>query len=220
MKRAIIGCSIIKNDILDIIENLPYECDVFWMDENLHDSPEKLHAALQEKIDELSDYDEIILSFMLCGNALLGIKSETSRLVFMIADDCIYATMCHRDDYSELRKTSIFTSHGWLNTKKNTMSDYERSVKRYGEKRAKQIFNMMYKNYKNVVYMKLEGDVSPENRQKAEEMAQKLELELLYRDGSLDFYRELFDRSRSSSRICVLEPGNAVSMNIFMGDKK
>lgn len=220
MKRAIIGCSIIKNDILGIIEKLPYECDVFWMDEELHDSPEKLHKVLQEKIDELADYDEIILSFMLCGNALLGIKSDTSRLVFMIADDCIYATMCHRDDYSELRKTSIFTSHGWLNTRKNTMTDFSRSVKRYGEERAQQIFKMMYKNYKNVVYMKLEDEISPENRQKAEEMAQRLGLELLYRDGSLDFYRELFDRSGSSDRICVLEPGNAVSMDIFMGDKK
>lgn len=220
MKRAIIGCSIIKSDISDIIEGLPYECDVFWMDENLHDFPEKLHAALQEKIDELSDYDEIILSFMLCGNALLGIKSETSRLIFMIADDCIYATMCQRKDYPELRKTSIFTSRGWLSTKRNMMSEYERSAKRYGEERAKRIFEMMYKNYKHAVYMQLEDTVSDENRQKAEEMASKLGLELLYRDGSLDFYRELFDINRSSSRICVLEPGNAVSMNIFMGEKK
>lgn len=220
MKRAIIGCGIIKSDIEQIVESLPYECDVFWMDESLHDRPERLHDVLQEKINELCDYDEIILTFMLCGNGLLGLKSETSRLVFMLGDDCVYATMCDRADYSDLRRTSIFTSRAWLNTKKNTLEEYERSVKRYGEKRAKSIFEMMYKNYKNIVYMQLEPEVSLASKQKAENMAKQLGLELLYKEGSLDFYKELFDVSHASSRICVLEPGNAVTADMFMRSAK
>ena len=215
MKRAIVGCGIIKQDIEHLLNDLPYEADVFWLDEKLHEFPDNLRKVLQEKIDELTDYDEIILGYMLCGNGLLGIKSGKSTLRFIKGDDCIYANLCHRDDYTALRSSSIFLSHGWLSTNRNSLSEYQKTVEKYGEKRAKRIYDAMYKNYKHVAYMQLDDEISEEDRLKVDEMAQIMTVEPLYVKGSLELFRDLF-YLKENDKIYVLDADKEITMEIFM----
>lgn len=213
MKRAIIGCSMIKEDIEKLLEHLPYEADIIWMDEHLHAVPTKLHDALQEKINELQDYDEIILTYLLCGNALLGIKSEHSVLRFLRGDDCIYADLCLREDYSQIRFASIFLSHGWLGTERNGLAEYERSLERYGEARTRRIWDMMYKNYKNLVYMKLDSDddtIPEEDRERVEKMAELAKLEIKCLQGSTEMYARLFSLADDPG-IAVIEAGHEIT---------
>lgn len=214
MKRAIVGCGIIKRDIEHLLNDLPYEADIFWLDEKLHEFPENLNKVLQEKIDELTDYDEIILAYMLCGNGLLGIKSNNARLRFIKGDDCIYANLCHRADYADLRRSSIFLSHGWLSTTRNSLAEYERSLEKYGERRTKLIYETMYKNYKHVAYMKLDDTISEEDKQKVEQMAGIMNVEPIYVDGSLELFKDLF-YLRENDKICVLEIGKEVTTELF-----
>lgn len=215
MKRAIVGCGIIKHDIEHLLDDIPYEADVFWLDEKLHEFPENLHKVLQEKIEELNDYDEIILGYMLCGNGLLGIKSNNARLRFIKGDDCIYANLCHRDDYSDLRCSSIFLSHGWLSTTRNTLAEYERTVEKYGQRRARLIFDTMYKNYKHVAYMQLDEEISEDDKQKVEQMAQVMNVEAMYIKGSLELFKDLFYLN-DNDKICILEPNTEITVEIFM----
>ncbi len=214
MKRAIIGCSMIREDIEKLLENLPYEADIVWMDEHLHAVPSKLHDALQEKIDELKDYDEIILTYLLCGNALLGIKSDSSVLRFLRGDDCIYADLCLREDYSQVRFASIFLSHGWLGTERNGLSEYEKSVERYGEKRARHIWDVMYKNYKNLVYMKLDSDddtIPEEDRERVNRMAELTNLQIKCLRGSTEMYARLLSLAEDPG-IAVIEKGHEITV--------
>ena len=214
MKRAIIGCGIIRSDIEPIVESLSYEADVFWLDPELHNVPENLKTVLQEKIDELGDYDEIIITYALCGNALLGIKSGTSTLIFIRGDDCIYADMCHRDDYMDLRRSSIFLSRGWLSTRRNADVMYQETLEKYGERRTRMIYETMYGNYKHLVYMKLEDEVDPETMQKLEKLSEIMDTDILILEGSLEMYRELLEL-KDSVHIARLEPGTEVTMDIF-----
>ena len=214
MKRAVIGCGIIRRDIQSIVDGLPYEADVHWLDEELHNDPSKLHDLLQQKIDELSGCDEIILTFLLCGNALLGIGSETSRLRFIRGDDCVYAEMCALPEYRELRPRSFFLSHGWLNTKRNSIEEYRRTEEKYGPKRARMIYGALYRNYRNVVYMKM-GDGIPEgDLEKVRAFAELTKLEPLYLDGSLEMYRKLL-MLEDCPEVVVLEPGERVTDSMF-----
>ncbi len=214
MKRAVIGCGIIRRDIGKIVDGLPYEADVFWLDEDLHNTPAKLHDALQAKIGELGDYGEIILTYLLCGNALIGIGSDTSRIRFLRGDDCIYAQMCLCPEYRELRPRSFFLSHGWLSTSRNSLEEYDRTVEKYGERRARRICDALYRNYRNVVYMKLGGEVPEEDREKVLRFAELAKVEPLYMDGSLELYRKLL-WLEDCPEVTVLEAGERVSESLF-----
>lgn len=213
-KRAILGCGIIRNDIEDLLRDLPYEADIIWMDEDLHNSPEKLHDELQKTIDSLQDYDEIILSYLLCGNALLKITGGRVPLRFIKGDDCIYASLCHRDDYMDLRSSSIFMSKGWLSTRRNAVAEYEATVEKYGERRTKMVYEAMYHNYRHLVYMKTEDTVDPEAADKLTGLAQIMDTDVLYIDGSRELYRKLL-RLEESDEIAVLSPGEEVTADLF-----
>ena len=91
MKRILIGCEILKNELIEIIEKNQLKMDTVWLDEDLHNHPEKLKVELQTKIDELDGYDEVILSYGLCGNAMLGITATHCDLIYPRVEDCITA---------------------------------------------------------------------------------------------------------------------------------
>lgn len=214
MKRAIIGCGIIKSDIEGIIRELPYEATVIWLDETLHNIPDNLRTVLQETIDGLQDYDEIIITYALCGNALLGIKSEKASLIFIRGDDCIYADMCHRPDYFDLRRTSIFLSRGWLSTDRNPKTEYEKSVEKYGERRTRMIYEALYHNYKHLVYMKMEDELDEKTKKTLDDFAEIMDVDILVLDGSVEMYRDLLEL-RPSEHIIKLPPGTEITQDLF-----
>ena len=214
MKRGIIGCGIIRKDIQEMVDQLPYEAEICWLDEDLHSYPAKLHDEIQKKIDEMSECEEIVLTYLLCGNALVGIGSDTSRVRFIKGDDCIYAELCSLPEYKELRSRSFFLSHGWLNTRRNSIEDYRQTVEKYGEKRARRIYDALYRNYRNVIYMRMNGETPEEDQRKVEEFAAITKLEPRYVDGSLELYRKLL-YLEEDERITVLQPGERVSERMF-----
>ena len=214
MERAVIGCGIIRSDIQELVDGLPYEAEVIWLDEELHNRPEKLREEIQKQIDRLSGCGEIVLTYLLCGNALLGIGSDTSRIRFIKGDDCIYAALCSLPEYRDLRSRSFFLSHGWLNTKRNSIEDYRQTAEKYGEKRARRIYDALYRNYRNVVYMRMDGKTPEGDEEKVDQFASITGLEPLYLDGSLELYRKLL-YLEEDERIAVLEPGERVSEKMF-----
>lgn len=214
MKRAIIACGTVKEDLEPIINNIDYEAEVVWMDKSLHSVPQNLNAELQKTIDSLSDCDEIILTYLLCGNALLGLKSEHSVLRFLKGDDCIYADLCCRADYKDLRCSSFFISHGWMDTERNILVDYQNAVARYGEKRAKHIWEVMYKNYKHLAYMELsDNDVlTAEEQARIDAMAEYANVDVIHVRGSMEMYERLLSL-KDDPAVAVIEKGHEIGLS-------
>lgn len=222
MKKAIIGCGLIKKDIVGLMDKIDYEYKEFWMDPNYHNFPEKLKEAIIreiEAIDETNEkvptYDEIILTFGLCGQALLGISSRTAIVTFIKGDDCIFADLHSRDDYKELRSSCIFSSNGWLSSRGNILDEYNAMSEKYGEKRAKRMYIALYKNYKHICYMKLENDIIEEDKEKLKDMEQVTGLDTIVRDGSLDLYEDLL-YGRRNEFIKTIRPGEKTTLKDFM----
>lgn len=212
MRLAVIGCSMIRSDIEPLISLMPEKPDVFWLDEKLHESPKKLGPAIQEVLDSLTGYDEVILTYLLCGNALLGLHCDTAPIRFLKGDDCIYACMCLREDYGELRPRSLFTSRGWMNTGRNPLESYNETLKKYGPRRTKMIYDAMYRNYRHVVFMKLGDDeINDADRERTERFASTLGLDTLYLDGSTELYRKLLVRE-DGPEINLVEPGHVITL--------
>ena len=214
MKRILIGCEILKNELIEIMEKDQLQMDAVWLDEDLHNHPEKLQVELQKKIDELDCYDEAILSYGLCGNALLGITATHCDLIYPLVEDCICGVMCECESLSEMRKDSIFTSKAWLSTRNPFAEEYRRTVEKYGEDTAKMIFDMMYAHYNNVVYMQTETEVDPQWKKAAEDMAEKLELKLCYIPANFHLYERLLS-VKEGSDIRRLKKGDTIGFDDF-----
>ena len=213
MKRTIIACGTIRDDIEPIIESINYEAEVIWLDKNLHAVPQNLNTELQKTIDSLSECDEIILTYLLCGNALLGLHSDTSILRFIKGDDCIYADLCLRDDYKDLRCSSFFLSHGWMNTERNIIVEYQKTIEKYGEKRGKHIWDVMYRNYKHLAYMQLQEDdiLTPEEEDRINTMAEYANVDVIRVKGSTLMYEKLLFLEDDPA-IAVIEKGHTITL--------
>ena len=216
MKRAIICCGIIYQDIENVLKSLPYEADIIQLPPKLHNHPDQLTSQLQEEIDKLSGkgYDEIVLTYFLCGNGLLGITARDTPVAFGRCEDCIDACVGHHSEYKDWRRSSIFESRGWLNNGDDQTAEVRAMRQRYDEETVKELYSEMYVNYKKVIYMKMEDTIDPEDLTKAKDFADLVDLDFMITDGTLDVYKDLLAIEHSDN-VCVLAPGEKVELSMF-----
>lgn len=67
-----------------VIKKYEMDIPVIWMDRRLHNDVENLHRMIQKQINENQDAEEILLSYGLCGNAVLGLYSAETKLIFQL----------------------------------------------------------------------------------------------------------------------------------------
>ena len=218
MKRALIGCKIIQKEIEEAIQKTNAALDTFWLDEDYHNHPDKLHAELQKNIDMLNGYDEILLSFGLCGNALIGITATHCDIYYPKIDDCICGFLSNHDTLNKLRKDSVFVSRGWLTTRNSFANEYNRASARYGEDRAESIYKKLYANYKNVIYMKTEQNIPKDLMDKAKDMATRLDLSFKIEPADYEVYIKLLNE-QDHPLIRKLPKGSTITHKDFSGEK-
>ena len=85
----IVSCEVLRNEIEAVVEHDGRGLEVDFVDGALHDYPDKLRAALQERIDATPGDCDIYLSCARCSNGTVGLKGGEHRLVLPAADDCI-----------------------------------------------------------------------------------------------------------------------------------
>ena len=81
MKTAILACKTLRYEVEKACKDNDIDYPIYWIESGLHNYPEKLHNNLQEELDKLQGFDRVIMTFGLCGNALLGIKSNNLELI-------------------------------------------------------------------------------------------------------------------------------------------
>lgn len=190
-KRLLIACGINKPEIERILARLDLQYDIIWMDGKLHNFPKKLNAALRNEIDKAEGYDEIILSFGHCGNAIGGITATKCDVLYLDTEDCVESFLFRRQQLSDMRTSTYFVSEGWLSSEHGLYSQNNDIFQKYGEETAKWVIKTMYANYKNLLYIITEPQVSNENCEKAEVFAELTGLKLSYEDGWVDLYEQL-----------------------------
>lgn len=70
--------------------------------------PDKLKVKLQEAIDAIVGFDKILLSYGLCGYAIIRLHASTADLLYGCTDDCISGVLHQNDNYSNLRKIRFY----------------------------------------------------------------------------------------------------------------
>jgi len=217
MNRLLIACETIRNEVEMALKNQAVEIETLWMINTLHDSPERLRDALQIEINKAEgDYDELLFAYGNCGNGLLGLKSEKATLIIPKYGDCIDILLSETENLERIRTSTYFLTEGWLKGEKTLDIEYERNLKKYGEKRAKWINDKMFNHYKELMLIDT-GAFDIENAlPRVNTIGKLIGLDVIISKGSILPLEKLIT-GQWEENFCVIPPGRASDYDDFLG---
>ncbi|MBR3866611.1 MAG: DUF1638 domain-containing protein [Butyricicoccus sp.] len=143
MRIAFIGCMVLGREVNRLASESGHAIRTWWLRQGLHETPDLLRRALQEKIDEVEEENEllpahlrfeaIVFGYGLCSNGVIGLTSRTLPLIIPRCDDCISLFLGSADRYREMFRK--FDGAFWYNTGWMEHSFYP-SRKNYARRRA------------------------------------------------------------------------------------
>lgn len=217
MKQILIACETIRDEVELALKNKNIEIDTLWIENKLHAYPEKLREALQIEINKVEDeYEEILFAYGNCGNALVGLKSEKATLVIPRFGDCIDMLLCEEEGLERIRTTTYFLTKGWLKGDMTLDKEYEYNLKKYGERRAKMIMNMMFKHYKHLMLIDTGAYDLKETMSKFIEIAELIKLETVISPGCITPLEKLVSGDWTED-ICIIPRGRVSDYADFDG---
>lgn len=150
MKRILIACSTIRDELEKAMRDTGFASPVVWVESGLHLVPESLRRRIQEELDRIPDVEHVLLGFGFCGNAILGLETRAFELVLPRVDDCI--TWLLGSGEKRMRCTEAggvyFLTRGWLQGEANIWREYQGTIDRYGPERAQTIYRQILRHYR------------------------------------------------------------------------
>ena len=217
MKRLLLGCGTIQKELEEVIEKNGLELDIIWLESGLHAVPNELKKELQKHIDAADGYGEIILGYGLCGNALVDITATHCDILYPRTDDCISAFMCENCREAELRRDSYFLTRGWLSmkTSDSLVEQFNKVMEQYDEETAQEILEMMYGNYKRIVYLKVEDEIAPEDLALAKQRAADMNFVFEIEPATIKLYEKLILGDETYKGVQRLKKGETLTLKHF-----
>ncbi len=217
MRRIIICCEVLKNELRMALEDSGMELPVIYIPMELHTYPEKLRVELQRQIVQFNGYDQILMVFGCCGNALIDLEATKADLIIPKVDDCIQMLLCQEGNQFDREKSTYFLSEGWLRCEKGIFNEHERMVTKYGESRANRILLRMLNEYKYLMFI----DTGITNQTKLKQMLEKSQqyaamanLELTINKGNIWLLKKLVQNQIDQNFITV-KKGDKVKLDTF-----
>lgn len=211
MDEILIACSMLKDEI----EMLKPNIEIDWMDKGLHTHPSILHQELKKRIEFHSDKKVIYLAYGLCGNALIGLSSKTSKIIIPKFDDCIRILMCHEGGLKPcVNIHSLYFTNGWVNSDRyigNEMKDY---IKRFGEEKGQYIKNTMLSGYKGLKLIDTGAFDKEACEQICKKTAKDFNLEYECVQGTTRVLAKLINK-QIDDEFVVLDKGEALAFDHF-----
>ncbi len=152
MKKAIISCAVFEPYLKILLNNRDDIQSVVFLEVKQHNHPEQLAILLQQDIDRISDVDEILVMYGLCGNAILPLKSNSIPIRLLKVHDCGMVLAGSRKRYKELFAHRLSQSYSCVaydvleSSENYRMSlEYLRIKQEYGEDNAEYILETLHK---------------------------------------------------------------------------
>lgn len=152
---CIIACSMLRDELERAVAETGCKYPVTWLDAGLHNYPGRLRQELQGALDQVSGCSRVLLSYGFCGNSIVNIKAGDFEIILPRADDCITLLLGSQKRRVELSKHcgTYFLTRAWLHGERNIRVEYEYAVEKYGEEQGKEIFDMMFGNYRQLALL-------------------------------------------------------------------
>lgn len=150
-KTVVVACRVLEHEI-DFLQNQHgLGLETRWLESSLHDRPQSLKEQLEQTLAEVVA-DRVILTYGQCGGGTLGLKVNFEELILPRVDDCITLLLGSSQRRQEMNRelAAYYVTEGWLTGRKTPMGDFQRILNRYGEKRGRQVIEVMYRNYRSL----------------------------------------------------------------------
>jgi hypothetical protein len=214
-QHLIIACASIAEELAPII---PPGVELSVLKFGLHHRPEDLRRRLQQEIDANKRYESIVLGYGLCSLAVVGLRSESSRLIVPRVDDCISVFLGSRGAYlreARLEPGTFYLTKGWIEAGDTPFSEHESLVKKYGAARADRITRLILKNYTRVALIDTGRYELKRYRAYGREAAERFGLRFEEIEGSKNIIKKLALGPWDADFV-VAEPGRALCYEDFV----
>lgn len=204
----IIACEVLRDEIERV--NPGYEID--FVPGALHDYPDKLRAALQERIDATAGECDVLLCCGRCSNGTVGLEARRHRLVVPAVDDCISLVLGSRQRYLEEHRRcpgTYYYTRGWIDFIDDPYREYLKIVPKYGEEKAARLARMILANYTRVAVVDTGVVALATLRPYVEKVAAFYNLPVEYLSGSLRYFKKLVVGPHDQEFL-VVEPGETL----------
>ncbi len=223
MKLRVISCNVFKAELEAVKSTSPHQLDIEFLKLGEHARPNSLRTKLQQKINEATDCDAVLLCYGLCGTATAGLTARSVPLVIPRSHDCCGILLGSRTRFEKIFRpmpSTPFASVGFAASGDYFFSDgeltsgdaYTQMVDQYGEEDARYVWDAMHP--------KLDGKLQPiyfihtvpipgvleECRTKAK--AEEREFREL--EGDLRLFRMLLTGEWPESEFLTVPPGGTI----------
>lgn len=217
MKYLVIACSIMKDELLR------FEADgisFVFLEQSLHRVPQKMKEVIQGEMDKAENWegDYIILSYGLCSNGIVGVKSNSHSLVIPRVHDCIALFLGSVERYAdEHRKEpgTYYLTKGWIEEGKSPLGIYDEYCQRYDKETAEWVIREELKNYTRIALVDMDTQLLEVHRDHAMENARFLGLRYEEIRGSLEFFEKML-RGWWDKDFIILNPGEEITQDLFL----
>ncbi len=216
-KYLVIACNIMKDELLRFQKN---GISFVFLEQSLHRTPQKMKPIIQEEIDRAESWegDYIILSYGLCSNGIVGVKSKNHSIVIPRVHDCIALFLGSTERFMEEHKKepgTYYLTKGWIEEGKSPLGVYQEYCQRYDRETAEWVIKEELKNYTRIALVDMGADLSETHREHAKENAQFLHLRYEEINGSLAFFEKMI-RGCWGEDFIILKPGEEVTQELFL----
>jgi hypothetical protein len=216
-ETKIIACATVAEELRQLGVG---EGDLITLDFGLHAEPDKLRETLQAEIKAVKGEADILLGYGLCSYAVVGLVSYSHRLVIPKVDDCIALFLGSREEH--LRRLAeepgtYYLTKGWVEAADSTISELNRLVERYGEKKAFLVAKLMLANYKRVALINTGNYRMEQYRDFARGMAEIFELRFEEIPGSNRMLLKML-QGEWDGEFLVIDPGIEVPLADFLNE--
>jgi hypothetical protein len=210
MMTELICCKTIEAELKMAMEMTELEYPINWLEPNLHNTPHKLNSALQEIFDSLH-CDRLIMVMGFCGNSVAGLRTGCFETVLPRVDDCISLLLGIKNRMAiEREKGTYFLSKGWLDGEHDIWSEYKHAAEKYGEKKGKAIFDLMFSNYKRIGVLDTGCYSIKDILPTTEKIAQTLALEHEVIPADVKYLSELLVGPWSKEKFLLIAPNTEI----------
>ena len=210
-KTIAVACQTLKDEVMHVIRYLGVTYPVIWIESMQHSNPKELNRSIQRQINLIGNVDNILLLFGNCGNAIVGLSSSESSIIYPRVDDCISLFLGGNRQKKEWdsKGSSYYLTKGYLEGEDNIWKEYLRSVSKYGEEKTQRLMSLILKHYEKLRIIdtgayRLEDILDP-----AREIAAKLKLHHEVVPGDLNLLYKAF-RGEWDEDFAVVPPGRTI----------
>lgn len=212
----LIACPNLRQEIGAIMEAEDLHYEVMWLPEELHQSPDRLRAYLDQTISQLKDVERVLLPMGRCGNGTIGVHSYATTLILPKCEDCI-DLLLSSEGLSHVRRPerTYFFTDGWLKGKRSFLQEYAYMRQRFSEETARELAGMIYRNYHQFGYIDTGFGSFAQAASQAEYLAQAVGAKTVCLPGQYKSLRQMLRCQFDSEDFIVVPPGHMVEQTYW-----